>query len=149
MGQKEAILRTAGASLFSIPPGPLTAGLSPRPLEGPPPAESRTPTPHEEVHPHAVRTSYGNPAAPKRPCPSVRVQLAFPWALCPAGGTPMAGAGTGTDLGSGHVSNCLGFCMGPAGWGGCQAGAFVPRGVLGVGWGWLSFLLSFLSVSLD
>lgn len=71
MGQKEAVLRTAGTSLFSIPPGPLTSGQSPRPLEGPPPAEPRTATPHEEVHPHSVRTSYGNPAAPKRPCPPV------------------------------------------------------------------------------
>lgn len=44
--------------------------------------------------------------SPKRPACSARVQLAFPWAQCPAGGTPMAGAGMGTDLGSGHVSNC-------------------------------------------
>lgn len=80
---------------------------------------------------------------PRDPAPGARVQLAFPWALCPAGGTPVAEAGTGTDLGSGHVSNCLGFCVGPGGWGGCQAGAFVPRGVLGVGWGVAQLLAEF------
>lgn len=59
--------------------------------------------------------------------------------------------GTGTDLGSGHVCNCLGFCVGPGRWGICQAGAFVPTGVGGgrVGVAQLEFLLSFLSVSLD
>lgn len=101
--KKEVILRTAGASPFSL-------------LRGPSSSRAKdTNAPRRGTSPFCLSLLWES-CLPRDPAPSARVQLAFPWAPCPAGGTPVAGAGTGADLGSGHVSNCLGFCVGPGGW---------------------------------
>lgn len=131
--KKEAILRTAGAGPCVLPPGPVAAGggRGPRRVQL---QRSQGHHHHTELHPILSVPPVGILPPPQETLPpSARVQLAFPWASCPAGRTPVAGAGTSSDLGSGHVSNCLSFCVGPGGWRGCQARAFVPRGVWGGG----------------
>lgn len=85
---------------------------------------------------------------PKRPCPQCQGPAGLPVGTMPSGWDPRGWRWHRRRPGIWPCFQLFRFLCGSWRVGGCQAEAFVPQEVLGVEWGWPSFLLSFF-LSLD
>lgn len=80
---------------------------------------------------------------PKRPCPQCQGPAGLPVGTMPSGRDPRGWRWHRHRPGIWPCFQLFRFLCGSWRVGGCQAEAFVPQEVLGLEWGWPSFLLSF------